>query len=294
MSSWLPDGFTVRSVPTNSTTLSVAVGGSGPTLVLLHGWPQTGRAWRHVMPALARAHTVVVPDLRGTGASERPEAGYDKSNQARDVRGLLDALNLPRPAVVVGHDIGAMVAFSWAAELPDDVAALVLLDALLPGLGLEQAMNVAEGGMWHFGFFMAPDVPEMLFDGHELEFFTATFRAMSTPGTFSDDDLATYADAYRGRERLRGGFAHYRTLLDDGRRNRELLADRKLAMPVLSIAAGRHAPDADPAAPLRPHATDVTGRAAPTGHFVAEEAPDWLVDAVQEISRRASRPAARR
>jgi len=240
------------------------------------------------MPALARTHTVVVPDLRGTGASARPDSGYEKANQARDVRGVLNALDLPRPAVVVGHDIGAMVAFAWAAAFPDDVAALVLLDALLPGLGLEEAMNVAEGGMWHFGFFMAPDVPEMLFDGHELEFFTATFRAMSTPGTFSDEDLATYAEAYRGRERLRGGFAHYRTLLDDGRRTRELLADRKLPMPVLSVAAGLHAPDADPAAPLRAHATDVTGRAAPTGHFVAEEAPEWLVDAVEEISRRAS------
>ncbi|GAA0906406.1 alpha/beta hydrolase [Pseudonocardia zijingensis] len=288
MASWPPDGFTVQSVPTNGTTLSVAVGGTGPTLVLLHGWPQTGRAWRHVMPGLARTHTVVVPDLRGTGASDRPAAGYEKSNQARDARGALGALGLPRPAVVVGHDIGAMIAFAWAAEFPDDVAALVLLDALLPGLGLEEAMNVAEGGMWHFGFFMAPDVPEMLFDGHELEFFTATFRAMSTPGTFSDDDLAAYADAYRGRDRLRGGFAHYRTLFDDGRRTRELLADRTLEMPVLTVAAGLHAPHADPAAVLRPHATDVTGRAAPTGHFVAEEAPEWLVDAVEEISRRAA------
>ncbi|MCA1194478.1 alpha/beta hydrolase [Saccharopolyspora sp. 6V] len=139
-----------------------------------------------------------------------------QAEQARDLRGLLEALDLPRSAVVVGHDIGAMVAFAGALQFPREVSALVLLAALLRGLGLEEAMNVADGGMWHFGFFMAPDVPEMLLDGPELEFATTTFGAMSTSGTFTDDDLRTYAEAYRGRDRLRGGFAHYRTLLTVG------------------------------------------------------------------------------
>jgi pimeloyl-ACP methyl ester carboxylesterase len=116
------------------------------------------------------------------------------------MRGLLEGLGLAGPAVVIGHDIGAMLALGWAAAHPADVTALVLLEAVLPGLGLEEIMNVAEGGMWPFGFFMTPDIPEMLFDGHELEFFTATFRALGTPGTFSDEDLATYAEAYRGRD----------------------------------------------------------------------------------------------
>ncbi|GAA2513643.1 alpha/beta fold hydrolase [Winogradskya humida] len=199
-------GFTTHTVDTNGTTLSVAVGGDGPTMVLLHGWPQTGHAWRHVMGQLAERYTVVVPDLRGAGASALADHGYRKTNQAQDMRGVLQHLGLSGPSVVVGHDIGAMVAFSWAAAHPDDVAALVLLDVLLPGLGLEEAMDVANGGMWHFGFFMQPRLPEMLFDGHELEFFTATFTAISNPGTFSDEDLAYYARAYRGRERLAGGF----------------------------------------------------------------------------------------
>jgi pimeloyl-ACP methyl ester carboxylesterase len=278
----LPPGFRIHGVPTNGTRLSVAVGGTGPTLVLLHGWPQTGRAWRRVLPALARDHTVVVPDLRGTGASERPDSGYAKTDQADDMRGVLTELGLPGPAAVVGHDIGAMVAFAWAAAHPDDVVALVLLDALLPGLGLEEAMNVADGGLWHFGMFMAPAVPEMLFDGHELEFITATFRAMSIEGTFSDDDLAAYAAAYRGRDRLRGGFAHYRTLLTDGAENRRLLSAGPLRTPVLVVGAGAHGAT-DPAAALRPHATDVTGAVAPTGHFVAEEAPEWLVTELQRF-----------
>ncbi|MFD8804398.1 alpha/beta fold hydrolase [Streptomyces sp. NPDC059597] len=275
---WLPDGFTVQRIDTNHTRLSVAVGGSGPVLVLLHGWPQTSRAWARVMPELARNHTVVAPDLRGTGDSDRAEDGYAKTRQADDIRGVLTALGLTGPVAVAGHDIGSMVAFAWAAAHPEDVSHLILVDSLLPGLGLEEATNVAEGGMWHFAFFMSPHFPEMLFDGHELEFFTATFTAMSNPGTFSAHDLAAYAQAYTGRERLRGGFEHYRTLLADGRENLALLAERKLPMPVLAI--GSTPSGTTNAQALAPHADTVQGVVAPTGHFVAEEDPGWFTKTV--------------
>ncbi|MGW3311090.1 alpha/beta fold hydrolase [Streptomyces sp. NPDC001073] len=278
---WLPDGFGVQRIATNQTRLSVAVGGSGPVLVLLHGWPQTSRAWARVMPALAQDHTVVVPDLRGTGDSDRPEGGYAKTNQADDIRGLLTSLKLTGPVAVAGHDIGSMVAFAWAVAHPEDLSHLILVDSLLPGLGLEEAMDVAEGGMWHFGFFMTPDIPEMLFDGHELEFITATFTAMSNPGTFSPGDLTAYADEYTGRDRLRGGFEHYRTLLADGRENRALLAEKKLPMPVLAIGT-THSGTATAQA-LAPRADQVRGAVAPTGHFVAEEDADWFTKTVTEF-----------
>ena len=107
--------------------LSVAVGGTGPTVVLLHGWPQTGRAWRRVLPALARDHTVVVPDLRGTGASERPDSGYAKTDQADDMRGVLTELGLRRGrGRRPRHRRHGR--FAWAAAHPDDVAALALTD----------------------------------------------------------------------------------------------------------------------------------------------------------------------
>lgn len=279
---WLPDGFQFQRVAANGTHLSVAVGGSGPVLVLLHGWPQTSRAWARVMSDLAQTRTVVAPDLRGTGLSDRPEDGYTKSNQARDMRGVLRELGLTGPVAVAGHDIGSMVALAWAAAHPDDISHLILVDAFLPGFGLEEAMNPAEGGMWHFGLFMAPHVPEMLFDGHELEFLTATFTAMSNPGTFSPEDLATYAEAYTGRERLRGGFEHYRTLLEDGRENRALLAERKLPMPVLAIGTALSG-TTDTAEILSPHADNVRGKIASTGHFVAEEEPDWFTRTVTEF-----------
>ena len=273
---WPPQGFAVRAVDVDGVRLSAAVGGAGPLIVLLHGWPQTGRAWAKVMPALAEHHTVVVPDLRGTGASERPADGYGKADQADGLRALVTALGLAGPAIVVGHDIGSMIAFAWALHRPDDVAAVVLLDSYLPGVDLEESMNVVTGGSWHFGFFMAPAIPEMLMDGHELEFVRATFGARSTPSTFTDEDLAYYADAYRGRDRLRGGFEHYRTLLDDGRANRTALETRRLTMPVLSIG-GRDSVGTQTTDALRPHADNLTGLVAPTGHFVAEEAPEWFL-----------------
>ncbi|MET7682325.1 alpha/beta fold hydrolase [Streptomyces sp. NPDC005423] len=111
---WLPAGFSVQRIDTNDTRLSVAVGGSGPVLVLLHGWPQTSRAWARVMPDLAQNHTVGVPDLRGTGNSDRPKGGYAKTNQADDIRGILTALNLTGLVAVAGHDIGSMVAFAFS------------------------------------------------------------------------------------------------------------------------------------------------------------------------------------
>lgn len=279
---WLPAGFTVHEVDANGTTISAAVGGTGPTMMLLHGWPQTGRVWRNVMDRLAEQHTVVVPDLRGSGASARPQDGYRKTNQADDMRGVLHHLGLSGPSVVVGHDIGAMVAFAWAAAHPEEVAALVTIDVIFPGLGLEESMDVANGGMWHFGFFMQPHIPEMLLDGHELEFFTATFTAISNPGTFTDDDLAFYARAYQGRDRLRGGFSQYHDLLEDGRENRTLLQNQPLSMPVLAIGGGNRTGAAVGNA-LRPYAPRLTGLVAPTGHFVVEEDPTWFLRALSNF-----------
>lgn len=280
---WLPAGFTHHLVKTNGVRLAVAVGGSGAPLVLLHGWPQTGRVWRHVMPALAEQRTVVVPDLRGTGESERPDGGYRKIDQAEDLRGLLAGLGLNGPAVVVGHDIGAMVATAWAAVHPEDVAALVVLDAVLPGIGLEEMMDVAKGGSYHFGFFMTPGIPELLFSGHELAFMQLTFAMMSgTPDAFTDEDIAFYARAYTGADRLRGGFAHYRTLLQDGQDNRDLLERQPLEMPVL-VVGGELSGGTRFASGLAPHASHLVTAVAPGGHFIAEESPEWLLDALHGV-----------
>ena len=168
----LPAGFRRDSALVRGTRLSYLNGGCGPTIVLLHGWPETAMTWRGVLEPLARrGFTVLAPDLRGTGDSERVTGGYAKDDQVEDVRGLVERLGLGPTVTVVGQAIGGMVALSWGRRYPEEVSRLVLVDLAVPGLGLEEAMDVAKGGLWHFGLFMQPDVPEMLVSGHEPEFF---------------------------------------------------------------------------------------------------------------------------
>lgn len=276
----LPRGFTRREAHVNGTTLSYLIGGEGAPLVLLHGWPQTALAWRHVLAPLARlGFTVVAPDLRGLGASARAESGYDKDTQTDDLRGLLKALQLDQDVRLVGHDIGGMVAFACARRYPETVERLVLAELAVPGLGLEQAMDVAHGGRWHFGLFMTPQVPELLFAGHEEEFFAWWFADLAgKPDAIAPADVAAVSRAYSSFASLRSGFEHYRTLLADGQINRTWYEDGgRLTMPVLAmggqLGAGTRLADS-----LRPAVPDVTTAVLPDiGHFVAEEDPEQFL-----------------
>lgn len=271
----------VRSIhEVNGTRIQVAELGSGHPLVLLHGWPETSASWRHVMAPLSGAgFRVIAPDLRGLGESRRDPAGYNKENQAEDLAQLLDVLGCDGPVALVGHDIGGMVAFAFARLHPDRISHLVLTELALPGLGLEQAMNVAAGGRWHFGFFMTPEVPELLLDGKEEDFFNWWFRALGRdPAAWHPDHIAAVVASYRGTESLRAGFAHYRTLLDDGIANRKWVdAGHLLTMPVLTIAGeygGGH--QLGPALkPICRHLNSVVLQGS--GHFLSEERPRELV-----------------
>lgn len=279
----IPPGFTRQTVDVDGTNLSVLVGGEGAPLVLLHGWPQTSLAWRHVAPSLAEAgHTVIAPDLRGLGRSARPEKGYDKDTQADDVRGLVEALGLGPRVQIVGHDIGGMVAFAYARQHPDEVDRLVLAELAVPGFGLETAMDVARGGRWHFGFFMAPELPEMLLAGREQEFFTWWFTRLSAdPSSLDVFDLPSVVASYSGTPALRAGFEHYRTLLDDGETNRAwYTAGGRLPMPTLALG-GEHAVGTRLADALRDVAPGVTAGIIPrSGHFVAEENPEGFLEVI--------------
>lgn len=286
---WPPSGFEQRTITANGTELGCVVGGSGPPMVLLHGWPQTGRTWRLVMPTLAQSHTVVVPDLRGAGSSALSDGGYAKVNQAEDLRALLRGVNLDGPAVVVGHDIGAMIAYALAARYPDEVAALVLMEVLLPGLGLEPLMDPAQGGMFHFGLFMTPDAPELLFEGHEQAFMAWWFDRLSAkPGAIPVEDVAIYAEAYTGHDRLRAGFAQYRSYEEDARDNRRL-AQVPLPMPVLAIG-GAASVGTKLAQSMEPLCEVLTTAVAPCGHFVPEEAPDWFIGELMRFLAVSQRP----
>jgi pimeloyl-ACP methyl ester carboxylesterase len=284
----LPVGFARRSAEVNGTQLVYTIGGQGPPVLLLHGWPQTSWAWRDVLqPLAALGYTVIAPDLRGLGRSAHAEGGYEKDNQAEDMRELLLGLGLGPQVRVVGHDIGGMVAFSYARLHPTEVERLVLIELAVPGFGLEQAMDVAKGGRWHFGLFMTPEVPELLFEGHERVFFEWWFSHMSRSPTaptsdhspFTPDVIDVITQAYTGREALSSGFEHYRTLLADGKVNRAWAdAGGRLDMPVLAIG-GAFAVRSALADGVRPAAPNLEAAVIEgSGHFVAEERPDELME----------------
>lgn len=158
-----------ESFQVNDQRVHMLVGGDGPPVLLLHGYPETSHAWRKVMPELATTFRVVAPDLRGLGQSSRPATGYDKKTVAEDIWGLTRVLGLEDFALV-SADMGGPVAFWLAMAHPEAVSHFVFIESGLPGFGLEQLMDIAHGGSWHFGFFMAPEYPEILTAGREREF----------------------------------------------------------------------------------------------------------------------------
>lgn len=267
-------------------SIDYLIGGYGPPVVLLHGWPQTSRCWRLVAPALAAAgYTVIAPDLPGLGQSDPLPDGYGKDVQACVLRAMVRAVGFDGPIRLVGHDIGGYVAFSWARLFPDEVERLVLVDMSLPGLGLEEAMDVARGGRWHHGFFMTPDVPEMLIAGSEDEFFAWWFeRLAGDTAAFPPAEIAAFTASYRGREALSRSFGHYRAHLDDGRVNAAWAdAGGRLPMPVAAVGGSKSVGDSL-AQSLQPVTTTLTSFVIDgAGHFVAEERPEIFVEHVLEF-----------
>jgi pimeloyl-ACP methyl ester carboxylesterase len=276
----VPDGFTEKTAQENGITLSYAIGGAGPAVVLLHGYPQTWYMWRKVMPALADRYTVIAPDLRGSGGSEAPEGGYDKATLAEDIYQLLAALGHTGEVNLVGHDIGAIVAYAYAAAHPDSVCRLALLEAPQIDVTLYQfpALTPAGPGLWNFGFFMLGNgLPERIVEGREdiwAEGFIDWLELVK--GGVGAQAIAEYAEHLRRPGHLRASYEYFKAFPRDAEatiRNRATT----LAMPVLAIggegALGQVVPDQ-----ARAYAKDVTGTVLQCGHWIAEEIPDVLLE----------------
>jgi len=231
--------------------------------------------WRRVMPQLARRYTVVAPDLRGLGDSSRPSGGYDKRTAAGDIHALIQRLGVGR-VHLVGHDIGAMVAFSHAVAFPEAVTSLVLMEAGIPGFGLEESMDMARGGRWQFGFHALPNLPEALVAGREHLYLSWWFWNRSVnPNAILPRDIDEYARCYSAPGALRAGFDYYRTLLSDGIYNRS--RDIRLDMPVLAIG-GEEGVGSSLAEALGAVAPDLRGAVIPDcAHYVPEEQPEALL-----------------
>src|SRR6202034_363821 len=197
-------GFVSDTAQVNGATLHYVRGGTGPAIILLHGFPEDWYAYHRLMPLLAKQFTVVAVDLRGIGGSAATAGGYDAANMAGDVHQLTEHLHLEH-VYVVGHDIGGMVAYAFVRRYPETSRGVMMLDAPLPGLGPWDAVK-ANRSAWHINFQKTPGLPEQLLAGREAIYL----RHFLDSGTFSDADVERYARAYAAPEHRRAPSATYR------------------------------------------------------------------------------------
>jgi pimeloyl-ACP methyl ester carboxylesterase len=275
-----PADFRTQDIPTNGTILHVRIGGQGPAAVLLHGYGETGDMWAPLAAELAPNHTVVAPDLRGLGLSSRPEGGYDKKTQGRDVAGMLDALGIQR-ADLITHDIGNMVGYAFAAQYQDRVARFVLMDAPLPGVGPWEEI-LKNPLLWHFRFG-GPDM-ERLVAGRERVYLDRFWNEFSAdPMTFSEVSREHYAKLYAQPGAMHAGFAQFAAFDQDAIDNAAFVARGKLTMPVLAVG-GEKSFAATMAVVMRAAAIDVHELVIPnSGHWLMEEQPAATVAAIRSF-----------
>jgi pimeloyl-ACP methyl ester carboxylesterase len=282
----LPPGFTKtfksRYVDANGLRMHAVIGGEGPPLLLIHGWPQTWYAWRMVMPALAWDFRVIAVDQRGIGLTDKPQGGYDTGSQADDMVALMEALGHRRFAVY-GTDTGMPIAYALAADHRDRVQRLVVSEAALPGISPAPPLflpPLLNARLWHIMFNQLPaEVNERLVKGREDIFFGSEF-AVWAARPLPDDAVRYYIDILRsGKHALRGSFGWYRAL-ETTIEQEDQRATRRLTLPVLAIG-GQFGAGETVAATMRLAADHVQGVVIPgSGHWVAEEAPEELLAAL--------------
>ena len=286
----LPEGFTdtftSRYIDAGDVRLHAVIGGAGPPLLLIHGWPETWYAWRMVMPTLAEDFEVIAVDQRGIGLSDKPKDGYDTRTLANDFVALVDELGHQRFALY-GTDTGMPIAYALAADHPDRVERLIVSEAPLPGaspsppLFLPPQLNAR---LWHLTFNQLPaEVNEALVRGREEIFFGSEFAASAGTKKLPDETVKYYIDTLAtNAEALRGSFEFYRALPTTAAQNAERKNSR-LTMPVLAIGGAESGMEGVEAT-MKLVADDVQGVVlSGAAHWVAEQAPEELLDALTEF-----------
>lgn len=266
-----PASFKTQEIQTNGTTLHVRLGGSGPAVVLLHGFGDSGDMWAPIAAKLVANHTVVVPDLRGMGLSAHPDTGYTKANEARDIAGVMDALKVDK-AQLVTHDIGNMVGYALAAQFPARITKWVVIDAPLPGIEPMWQAQLVNPKTWHFNFY-GPD-EERLVAGRERIFLDRFYDELSAhPEKIDEATRAHYAALYAKPHAMHDAFEQFKAFPQDGIDNRAFLGKGKLAMPVLALGGEKSygltmKDDLDKVA-----VNVVSGVIPDSGHWIMEENP---------------------
>ncbi len=275
-----PAGFRTQEIATNGTTLHVRVGGTGPAVVLIHGYGDTGDMWAPLAAELMRDHTVIAPDLRGMGLSAVAVDGFTKKNQAEDIAGVMNTLHIER-ADIVGHDIGNMVAFAFAAAHQDRTTRLVMMDAPVPGIGPWEEI-LKNPLLWHFRFG-GPDM-ERLVAGRERIYLDRFWNEFSAdPAHFPESTRRHYAALYAQPGRMHAGFLQFAAFDQDAIDNRASSAAGRLQMPVLAIG-GERSFGPTMAFVMRFAADDVHQVViANAGHWLMEEQPQATVAAIRKF-----------
>jgi pimeloyl-ACP methyl ester carboxylesterase len=275
-----PSAIASRSLDVDGLRLHYLTAGHGPPLILLHGYAETSRMWRPVIPLFAEKFTVIAPDLPGIGESAIPKDGLNMKTSAVRIHALAKALGVSK-ARVVGHDIGLMVAYAYAAMFPSEVEKLVLMDAFLPGVeGWEPVYN--NPAIWHFRFY--GPTPEALVAGRERTFFERFWNDFAADKNHSipEADRQAYTAAYSEPGRMRAGFSYFQSFPQTAKDFAELSKNR-LTMPVLSIGGEKSLGDAL-AAQAKLVGTNVTTIVLKdAGHWILEEKPKETTDALRKF-----------
>jgi pimeloyl-ACP methyl ester carboxylesterase len=270
-------GILARDATVDGVKLHYLTAGHGATVILLHGYTQTSRMWNPLISQLTDRFTVIAPDLPGIGDSDIPADGLDMKTAAIRIHALAKSLGVEK-ARIIGHDIGLMVAYAYAAQFPAETEKLAVMDAFLPGVeGWEPVYN--DPRTWHFRF--NGPTPEALVQGRERTYFEYFWNDLAAEKTRSlpEADRAAYTQAYARPGRMRAGWTYFANWPQTAKDFAQL-SQTRLTMPVLSIAG-----DKASAAVLGPQmklvASDVTAIVLKdTGHWVIEERPKETMDAL--------------
>ena len=276
----------------DGTRFHYVTAGTGDPVLLIPGWPESWIAWRKVLPLLVSAgRRVVVLDPRGFGESDKPAGGYDLDTAARDLHGFLEATNLSTPGGIdiIAHDVGTWIAHAHAANYPADVRRLVLTESNIPGITVFAAgipNETANLKSWQFAFNRLNDLPEILVQGHEQAYLAWIFATKSFRSYAIDSAaLEEYTRQYSAPGAMRAGFAWYRANFDaEGLAQAKARAVKRLTMPVLALGGSEGVGDALRATVAtigdRVQGGSIAGSVTGCGHFLPEECPDELTEAV--------------
>jgi pimeloyl-ACP methyl ester carboxylesterase len=259
--------ITRHTISVNGVELHYRQTGQGEAILLLHGWPQSSHEWHKIMPRLAENYTAIAPDMRGLGDSSIPADGYDKRTVAEDIHQLVQQLGLQQ-IYLVAHDMGVPVAYAYASLYPNEIRKLVVLDVPPP------TANAAID-LWHIGFHMVPNLPEILIQGRE-ETYLRYFYGDASPEYITEADIQEYVRCYSNPASFKAGLDYYRAFPQDVQDN-TIFAKMPLKMPILVLSGERSPLGTATYEVMKTLATHVQGEVIPNcGHWIAEEQPDLL------------------